>query len=175
MAFNQKPLILPAFAIGRTQEIIEILKEVANIKKIGVAGISTSVCEYIDNQNLFEHRIMSRNVDAVSNRSDKISDLLLHSAIVASSGMIVEDSMSYRYISIALKDDNVLDARIIKTGYISDNSTGLILLKQWDIEKNKVIDISLSAHASYFELLRFIKEVNPKNIVQIHGNGLSFN
>lgn len=164
-------MIFPAFAIGRSQEILRLLKDAIPNSKIMIDGLSQSVCAYADTNNLAETRFMTRNVNSTENE-DKLYNLQMNAAIVASSGMITEGSASFNYILAALDDNELLTTKVIKTGFIAEGCTGERLLAKWAIEKGEVPNLSLSAHASYFEILRLIEEVNPRVVVQVHGDGI---
>ena len=47
-----------------------------------------------------------------------------------------------------------------------------IKIKPYDGININLIDISLSAHATYEDLLKMVKVTKPKNLVQVHGSGI---
>ena len=163
---NDYKVFIPSFAIGRSQEIAYLLRG----NKILIDGLAVAITHTY--QRCVENiRIFDNNTHfATAEIEDKIRNFDLHDVIVASSGMISENSTSYNYISEFLKSkDNVC---IIKSGFISSESMGDMLLKEWKGDNNIVLDIPLSAHASKDEIVELINKLDPDKVVLIHGDGL---
>ena len=93
--------------------------------------------------------------------------------IIASSGMISENSTSAKYIEELF--DSKQRVAIIRTGYLdsSEESYGYSILQGWKKQGGLLFDVSLSAHASYDELFSLINTLAPSNVIAIHGSGIT--
>ena len=86
---------------------------------------------------------------------------------ISTSGMLYSNSVfNTKYLPYAMD----LNCIVLKTGYIPSNNETLISIQE--NSKINFFDISLSAHAPYEELLKFIKHINPKVLVTNHGKGI---
>ena len=83
--------------------------------------------------------------------------------------MLNEGSVSEKYYNIALKDKNIVT--VLKCGYI-DKDIYDTKINPYDGIKINIIDISLSAHATYEDLLKMVNITKPKNLIQVHGSGI---
>lgn len=159
-------VFIPSFAIGRSQEIALLLNESHSILIDGLAAKISKIYEQVAGIKVFNGNTRyNENFD--ENKEDNFD---VNDVIIASSGMLSQNSTSYNYVKGFLESDRRI--AIIKTGYISSESYGNELLKSWKGKNNRLFDISLSAHADFNEILDLIVALNPKNIVCIHGDGL---
>ena len=161
-------VFLPAFAIGRAQEIALILNPKNSVLIDGIAVKISQLYEELAGVNIF-----NENTRYSVNDDDKIDNFNCNNIIIASSGMITENSTSSNYIEQFLRSNN--NVVMIKTGYMdnSEESHGRYLLEQWQRQGGLLLDVSLSAHADYDEIIELISKLHPNNIVSIHGQGIA--
>lgn len=159
-------IFIPSFAIGRSQEIALLLNETHSILIDGLASKISRIYENISGIKIFNNN--TRFNDCFG--EDKETNFDVNDIVIASSGMLSQNSTSYNYVRELLTSDRKI--AIIKTGYISSESYGNELLNQWIGNKFLLFDISLSAHADLNEIYSLISVLNPRNIVCIHGDGI---
>lgn len=159
-------VFIPSFAIGRSQEIALLLNETHSVLIDGLAAKISRIYENVAGIKVFNGN--TRYNDSFDDNKEDNFDV--NDVIIASSGMLSQNSTSYNYVKSFLESDRKI--AIIKTGYISSESYGNELLNAWRGKNNRLFDISLSAHADFNEIYRLIEILNPRNIVCIHGDGL---
>lgn len=159
-------VFIPSFAIGRSQEIALLLNEAHSVLIDGLAAKISRIYENVAGIKVFNGN--TRYNDSFDDNKEDNFDV--NDIIIASSGMLSQNSTSYNYVKSFLKSDRKI--AIIKTGYISSESYGNELLNAWRGKNNRLFDISLSAHADFNEIYSLIEALNPHNIVCIHGDGL---
>jgi len=205
-------LLIPAFAVGRSQEIILILKEAFKDKRylpfdLYTDGRVTDVChvyERFSEQNRYinpkfysegkEESVFFGNgvqaaKDVYSDRkgssftfNDFIEDYILpgKNCIVASSGMLTENSTSARYAEYLIDSER---NRISFTGYMDEESPGQQLLKKVKYDSGNSLKINgreksvnaninsfrLSAHANREQIIQLIMETGPSQVFLMHG------
>lgn len=161
-------VFLPAFAIGRSQELALILNDKYSIL---VDGLAVKICQ--EYERLTGLKIFNSNTRYSTEDEDKLKNFACNNVIIASSGMLAKNSTSSNYVEEFLTSGEKI--ALIITGYMDneEESYGAELLRQWRAKENIILDISLSAHASYEEILELIYELNPRNIVAIHGSGIA--
>lgn len=162
---NNIKVLIPAFAIGRAQECYELIKNSTTKASILVDGLAIKINEY------YCHVDKKLNIDynKYNQENDIYKKYQSHDIIIASSGMLNEGSVSEKYYNIALKDKNMVT--LLKCGYI-DKNIYETKIKPYDSMDINLIDISLSAHASYEDLVNLVATVKPKNLIQVHGDGI---
>lgn len=158
-----KNVFMPAYSIGRTQELFNGINECPELNNcsINILGRANNVTLYYKNLN------KSSNKNNYCDRDNP----LLYDFIIASSGMLVEDSESNVLIKNIIAND-LKNVVLIQTGYIDPNQAGSQLIKEWKNANKLFFEINLSAHASKAEIHRLIDALNPKTIVSIHGDGI---
>lgn len=159
-------VFIPSFAIGRSQEIALLLNETHSVLIDGLAAKISRIYENVAGIKVFNGN--TRYNDSFDDNKEDNFDV--NDIIIASSGMLSQNSTSYNYVKSFLESDRKI--AIIKTGYISSESYGNELLNAWRGRNNRLFDISLSAHADFNEIYSLIEALNPHNIVCIHGDGL---
>lgn len=210
---NSGTILIPAFAVGRAQEVVMILKEKYKQDAylpfdLFLDGRVTDVCrvyERFADMNKFVHPdmyskstkyesvIFGKGVqsaqDIYSNRRDSLftfEDFMEDyiqpgkNCVVASSGMLTENSASARYAEqlISYRKNS-----ISFTGYMDEESPGQQILhkaktdglekiKIHGVEKEilaKVDSFRLSAHASREQITQLILKLQPKQVFLMHG------
>jgi Cft2 family RNA processing exonuclease/dsRNA-specific ribonuclease len=191
-------VLIPAFAIGRAQEVLLILKQALRNKKVPecpifVDGMVRSVCgvysqhaRYVSRSLLRDsqrsgHPFFTGSIAAVGNAQER-EDVLSAGpcVIVASSGMLSGGPSAYYAGELA----PVASDAIFITGYQDEESPGRALLNLADESGprslrlgDKVVDVrctfetySLSAHADRMQMVGLIEAMRPRTVVLVHGD-----
>lgn len=192
-------VLIPAFAIGRAQEIILILRNYMKKKKVNfnvfIDGMVREVIRvYRNNPTYLSSRYYKRvlkgeeiflddNVNVVSDKKQR-EEIISSSdpcVIISSSGMLT-GGPSVFYAEKIVQSQNAL---IAITGYQDEEAPGRKLLelaelpenerkielngKEYDV-KCRVEKYGLSAHADRDSILGFLAMLKPKTVVFAHGS-----
>lgn len=181
-------VLIPAFAVGRAQEIILAIKKYYKNEafipfNLYVDGKVVEICDIYE-RNQFKG-IYGKGVSTVNEKykSDDLNILnrFKGSCIIASSGMLNKGSRSEYYANALVEDKN---SAIFFSGYLDEESPGRKLLQ---VTKNDIVPVieieeakkevkcnvgsyKLSAHANKEEILQLITSVNPKHLFLVHGD-----
>lgn len=169
--------ILPAFAVGRTQELLMILmQEDFNIWVDGMGRKVNRIYErsrdYITSQDKLR-RACLRAFEVETNEDRFHSDRA--DVIVTTSGML-DGGPALGYIE---KIKNDPKSGILLSGFQVEESNGRRLLETGCLEINGVIEkincevgrYDLSAHAGHSDLVHFIEKSDPEAVILVHGDG----
>ncbi len=197
---NNSKMLIPAFALGRAQEVLLIIKKAINKKyikniKIYVDGMIKDINRVYKFNPLYLKNSLGKkilrgiepfyddNIIAIKN-SEMREKVLKNSEgciIVSSSGMLTGGPSQYYAEKIAPMEN----AYIVITGYQDEESPGRKLLnllnpdvKDKVIELNgksipvkcKVKNVGLSAHGDKNEIKSVIDLLTPNNIFLVHGD-----
>ena len=164
---NGYKVFIPSFAIGRSQEIALLLNQTHSVLIDGLAAKISKIYEDVAGVDIFNSKTRyNENFDSNKEENFDCNDI-----IIASSGMLTQNSTSYNYVKEFLASPRKI--AIIKTVYISSESYGHALLNEWKGQNDRLFDISLSAHADFNEICELIVSLNPRHIVCVHGDGLN--
>jgi|GEM_PF-337016 len=179
LIYSTGNILIPAFSIGRAQEIALILKESIELGKIPKIPV------YIDGTAKIVSKIYEKHgVKIYDDIIKEAPNNLLYtfdeesSIIISSSGMLLENCKASRYAEkIMTKAENA----IIFTGYLSPESKGKKLLEAYETEQETfklngkkiplncyISSISLGAHATQNGIIDLVKKVSPKKVVLVH-------
>lgn len=156
-------ILFPAFSIGRAQELALILKKHINAK-IVIDGLAEDITMYYQMYSKQKIIYDSNIYMGMGKIMQNIEDFDI---IIASSGLL-NDTISSKYYQSLLTQPFVL----IKTGYAQEDNFVYSLSRFLDDINVIFYDIPLSAHAGYYDLVKTIVELNPKNIIFVHGKGV---
>lgn len=191
-------VLIPAFAVGRAQEVLLILKRAQRNGTLPdvpvfVDGMVRAVCgvygsheRYVSRYLVHEirrspHAFYTDTIQPVSRPDDRQRVLATTpSIIVASSGML-SGGASLAYAQELARNAN--DA-IFLTGYQDEESPGRALLELARAEGPKELKLGqatvpvacsfgtygLSAHADRMQMVSFIEALNPRTVVLVHGD-----
>lgn len=191
-------VLLPAFALGRAQEILLALRTSAIFQKLDIPiyvdGLVRAVTDtFRDNLGLLPLSVqkMVNNsatepfideqtkpfVKAIVRSQERPLAMAQPSVIIASSGMLNGGASVY-YAKTLLERDN---AAIFISGYTDEESPGRLLqnMKTGDeVEldgqkltvRAQIKRFNLSAHADKLGLTQVIAKVNPKHLILVHGS-----
>lgn len=192
-------VLIPVFALGRSQEVLLILKKAFNKKqlpltKVYVDGMVKNINSVFLNNPLFLKESLGKrilkgqevfyndNIIRIDTKEER--EKLLNSTesciIVASSGMLSGGMSEYYATSIVSNEKNA----IILTGYQDEEANGAILLNLLEEEaQNRKISLNgkvyhvncqikqvgLSAHADKQEMKQLFTNLNSRKIILGHG------
>ncbi len=171
--------LLPSFAVGRSQEIIDVLNEYHIEAPIYYDGMGQRVARiYLENPSYLKNpKFLAKalqKVNWVKNVKMRKHALKEPSIIVCTSGMMQGGSV-YAYLPEIYNDAS---SKIMLTGYQVDETPGRILLETGKLNleglnvtvKAGVERYDFSAHAGKDELFRAIKKLNPEKVICVHGD-----
>jgi len=169
-------VVVPAFAVGRTQEMLMLLAK--SDYEIWLDGMGIMVTEMFLNHGNFLADATSlaksfKRARIVKNPFDR-RKAVNGDVIITTSGMLDGGPVLY-YLNQFLKDKN---SAIFLTGYQVEGTngrrlldTGRILINGVELKPEMELKFfDFSAHAGHKELKEFIYKANPENIVLMHGD-----
>lgn len=192
-------ILIPAFALGRAQEVLLILQSAMKSKKLPlipvyVDGMVRDINEaYMNHPNELRlplaksimkghNPFYSDNVVAVDTGTSR-EELLKKegSAIFVSSSGMLTGGPSVEYAKTLVQDEN---ACIIITGYQDEEAPGRVLqsMINGDSEQSvnldgslypvkcKVVQVGLSAHSDSSEITAIIEKLACRRIILVHGD-----
>jgi metallo-beta-lactamase family protein len=197
-AERRGPILIPAFAVGRTQEILYMLRELEEQKKIPIlpvivdspmASQATQVYnrwheehdrDYASVLNRKQHPLRTASMMTTSTReeSKRLNDMRGTRIIISASGMITGGRVLHHAMRI-LPDEN---ATIVFVGYQAAGTTGrrvqdgepeVRIMKNWIPVRCRVEKVEgFSAHADWKAVLRWLSPLKPnppKTVFTTHG------
>jgi len=179
---NRGNLLLPAFAVGRTQELIRVFRAHMRDVPIYVDGMgwdaSKAVAKhtnYIRNPKLFRKDLES--VRHVKSRQEREKALKEPCIMIASAGML-QGGPAMSYLLMLNAREHPDRSKIVFTGYCVDGTNGHNLLNKGFVDvggeqlKVKVPYeyLDLSAHAGREELFSFVQKSAPEKVFCMHGD-----
>lgn len=184
--------LIPVFALGRMQEVLTILHHAQVENKlpdcpIFCSGLGMDLADYFDEISrktgliTFRRKVIEElGIQPLPRNMKPGRDLRQNAIYVLSSGMLVENTPSYRVASGLL--GNALNA-ICYVGYCDPDTPGgkmleaeagePFLFEAFDFEtpvNAQVEHFELSGHADRDEIVEFALAVNPDTIVLTHGD-----
>ncbi len=170
-------VLFPAFAVGRSQELISIIRNYLKDVPIYLDGMSKAITDiyYRNSEKLKNGKEFRKFVDTINfveGVYDKKNALKEPSVVISTAGML-EGGPALNYI----KRLNA-NSKIILTGYAIEGTNAWLLREKNQLKiENSILDVSLpveyldfSAHAGMGDLKRFIKESNPELVICVHGD-----
>jgi len=174
---NGGNVLLPSFALGRTQELVATIRHYDRDVPVFVDGMGRDVTkiylrypQYLRDPNTFRKNV--REVTMVGSMADKRAATREPSVIISSAGMM-NGGPVLNYL-FNLRNNS----KIIFTGYCVEGTNGWKLQKHGYITKEgqdlhvdlPVQYMDFSAHAGRTDLLYFIKKANPGKVILVHGD-----
>lgn len=190
---NGGSVLVPAFALGRTQEIVNIIARLQREKRVPlvpvyISGLGRAIYEIYDQyKNYLKPNVVLSPLEQFKRIGDvwerKVTKDLLREAsiIVATSGMMLENTPSAMIAAEMVREKR---HGIFFVGYVDPETLGYKLLHAETGDSlpfevsGSPIKIRLenrqrfhfSAHAPREDLCAFVDMVKPKNVVFIHGD-----
>ncbi len=169
-------VIVPAFAVGRTQELVQVLSSVHEEKWLD--GMGRRVAQiYLRHGEFLRSQIdMKKALDQFTFvRTPYQRNKAAEAPIVVTTSGMLDGGPVIEYIR-RNKDDP--KSAILLTGYQVEGTNGRMLMDtgsidlDGDIEKVncEVVHFDFSAHAGHSELLEFAKRTGAEDVVLVHGD-----
>jgi putative mRNA 3-end processing factor len=169
-------VIIPAFAIGRTQEVMLILRNSKH--QIFVDGMGNKVTNiYLDEQGFIRSHKHLRKIKhrAKSVRSYKSRKNAMHGDVIITTSGMLDGGPVLSYIK-EFKDDP--KNAILLTGYQVEGTNGRLLMDEKKIGiqgvatdvKCEIDFFDFSAHSGHNELIEFIHGCQPENVILCHSD-----
>ncbi|MEJ7624373.1 MAG: MBL fold metallo-hydrolase [Pyrinomonadaceae bacterium] len=191
------PILIPAFAVGRTQEVLYMIRELEEQKRIPVlpvivdspmANQATQVYnrwheehdgEYASVLAQKRHPLRTGSMTTASTReeSKKLNEMRGSRIIISASGMLTGGRVMHHAQRI-LPDEN---ATVVFVGYQASGTTGrrvqdgereVKIMKSWVPVRCHVVRVEgFSAHADWKAVLRWLSglQSTPKKVFTTHG------
>jgi putative mRNA 3-end processing factor len=169
--------IVPAFAVGRAQEVIMALA--ATDHEVWMDGMARTVNrlyrshpEYLLDARKFRRAL--ERVHTVEHPNDRKAALREAEVIVTTGGMLEGGPVLY-YIGQCYRDDR---CSILLTGYQVEGSNGRQLVEEGTLTVNEasirpeceVASFDFSAHAGHAELVKFVRGTGAQKVILMHGD-----
>ena len=196
-AQRNAPILIPAFAVGRTQEILYLIRELEEAKRIPIlpvivdspmAAQATQVYSRWNEEHDDEYtsilmqkrhplRTNSMMTTATREESKRLNDMKGARIIVSASGMMTGGRVLHHAMRV-LPDEN---ATLIFVGYQAAGTTGrrildgereVRIMKNWIPVRCNVEKVEgFSAHADWKAVLRWLEGLpnTPKTVFTTHG------
>ncbi len=172
-------VLVPAFALGRTQEMIDVLYEHRINGEIYLDGMGQTASrimlkypQYLKSASTVSKALKKANwVNSMGMRKKALKE---PSVIVATAGMLQGGPIQY-YIAELYNDKK---SSLFMTGFQVSETPGRVLLETGKININGVdVEVKMnvrkfdfSAHAAQSELLKTIDMLKPRKVVCVHGD-----
>lgn len=174
-------VLIPAFSVGRTQEIATLLYAQAPYLDIYIDGLSRDVTQlylkhrkFLRDPNLFTKVV--ENVNFVTDPSMRKKILKKPCVLIASAGMLKGGPSLYYLKHLSNNPKNA----VIMVSYQATNSNGHRILENGVLEEQEIKEpikarlewLDLSSHAGSDDIVKFVSRYKDsvKNIVVVHGN-----
>ncbi len=171
--------IIPAFAVGRSQEVIEVLYKSRVKFPVYLDGMAQRVAlasmkypDYLKDPKTLKSA--HKKTQWVKNRRQRQRVLDEPCAIVTTAGML-EGGPVLSYLKKAYNDPN---SSVLMTGYQVEGTQGRRLFEDGVIfidgqdyrVKCKIEKFDFSAHASQSNMVKAVKKWSPREVMLVHGD-----
>lgn len=175
----RQTVLMPAFAVGRTQELLTILANTGLGADVCVDGMGRKVLEimaeysgYVSDYKNLAHAV--RKTVLIEGDSDRRKALKTPSVIITTAGML-DGGPALSYLKEMQAKNNGV---ILLTGYQVPGTNGASILKGEKIKINNTLtkitlpvkQFDFSAHAGRTELFEFVDKVSPEKVFCVHGD-----
>jgi len=170
-------VLLPAFAIGRTQELIRIIRSFNRDCDIWVDGMGARVSETLSHHSHYvkDFKRFKNDLDTCKNihhPGERGKVLKRPGVVIATAGML-QGGPALGYLLKMTQE-----SRAIFTGYCVEDTNGYNLINKGYVEYDGVkirpkapwSYLDFSAHAGRSELFALVETLKPKKVFCIHGD-----
>jgi len=170
-------VLLPAFAIGRTQELVRIVRSVNKDVEIFVDGMGWRVSEELAHYSAYtkdfkRFRQDMQTCTPIMHKNDRNKVLRRPCVIIATAGML-QGGPALSYL-LQLGEES----KTIFTGYCVEETNGHNLLNKGFVEydgvkikpKAEYSYLDFSAHAGRKELFELCEKLKPDRVLCMHGD-----
>ena len=175
LALNQ-PVILPVFAVGRSQEALLILEKYAD--KIAIDGMARDATQMAMSYGRYLRdpaalkRILNK-VTWIRTEADRAAALKKFPIIVTTAGMASGGPIIYYLRHLR----GSTEAKVLFIGYLTEDSparglleTGILRTAEEEIKvRCDMRHYDLSAHAGRSELFEIVRRTKPSFVICVHG------
>lgn len=175
--------LIPAFAIGRTQEILMLLD--AHEIRAYVDGMGRDVYKILQKypEYLRNHELLDRAFRrAISVKGQQRNSVFKEPSVIVTTAGMLNGGPALYYLSRLYKDPK---SKILLTGYQVEGTNGRLALEHGIIEtggdvlilKPKIEQYDFSAHSGDHELKKLVKDFCKKGTERVfvmHGNKTKF-
>jgi Cft2 family RNA processing exonuclease len=188
---NGGSVLVPVFSFGKMQEILsmlhlQMLKGKLIIADIYTGGIGKKISRVYDynrylcypsHSELILHDIPQNDIYQINSTEQLFKN---PSIVLASSGMMVESTISYILAKSWLREK---DSAIFTVGYMDEDTPGFNIVNakkgtkvkltstEKEIEvKCEIENFRFSAHSNREELLKIVDYLKPENVILVHGD-----
>ncbi|MCK4883859.1 MAG: MBL fold metallo-hydrolase, partial [Candidatus Diapherotrites archaeon] len=172
--------MVPAFAVGRAQEIVQVVADNDFGVPIYLDGMAKDASDIIVSYPEF-----IRDYDAlqsalqeciwIENERERRRIKKEPYIVVTTAGMLSGGPI-YHYMWANRKNEN---SKILLTGYQVPGTPGEKLMREGTISirntelkmNQEVIKFDFSSHAGKQDIFDFVKDINPEKIMCVHGDG----
>lgn len=183
-------ILIPVFAIGKTQEMLMLINNLMSSGKLVTVpvysgGMSKKISRIYDGHfyssrlresNPYLREIHKRGFNDVESPRAFLRNPCI---VLASSGMMMRHTMSYRFAELFLKHKH---SAIFTVGYMEPSSPGAVIqsakkgdmIRLDDGEKTKVAcsikKFRFTAHSRRSDIIGFLQDIKPSRIILTHGD-----
>lgn len=168
--------IVPAFAVGRTQEVLLTLAK--NRFEVWLDGMGQRINLHFLNlpEYLRSPKKLRRAVKRTKMvRTPRARGLAIKGDVVVCTSGMLDGGPVLEYINMVKKDKK---SAIMLTGYQVEGTNGRMLIEEGKIDLYGVIQdiecevcsFDFSAHAGHSDLIGFIERCDPEKVVYCHGD-----
>src|SRR3989338_8507853 len=173
---NKGTVLLPSFAVGRTQEILMLVADLGFPVYLDGMGVTATKIALKNSGFINSPERLKKSfgqAHKIAKARDREKVLSKPCIVIASAGMLQGGPIHY-YIK-KLKDER--NCSLILTGYQVEGTVGRILLDSHKFVSNgsefevkmDIQFMDFSAHIGRDDLFKFIEHVNPKKVIPVHG------
>jgi cleavage and polyadenylation specificity factor subunit 3 len=184
-------VLIPVFSLGKQQEVLTTIwhlmqKGKLTLTDIYTGGLATKISKVYD-YNRYTVRRIDKDFELKSipqkdvYQAESPEEYFKHPCFVlASSGMIVEGTLSFRLAGRWLREKN---SAIFTVGYMEESTPGYKIIKAGKGEKITLSRFSgeeeikcsieqfrFSSHAKREGLLEIVNRLSPENVILVHGD-----
>ncbi len=170
-------VLMPVFAVGRSQEIIMFLHKYGLSQYAYVDGMCRSATAIVAKNGRFveDPKSLNKAIDetmTIADRHDREDALQNPSIIVTTAGML-NGGPVLDYITRLKKN-----SEIILTGYQVHGTNGQMLMEKGEVVIDGRVEriglpvsyYDMSAHAGKHELYEYVKLCGPEKVICVHGD-----
>jgi putative mRNA 3-end processing factor len=180
---NNGSALIPAFAVGRAQEIILLLMNHPEINcPIYLDGMARKITDlYTNNPRFVKDRTAlqaaAKRIQHITSRTQRAKVLRENCIIVTTSGMVTGGPIM-SYLKMMCMDSS---HAILLTGYQAEGTNGRLLLQEGCVYvdgkklrwEGQIEKFDFSAHAGQQELINAIQQIRPTNLIINHGDDVA--
>ncbi len=174
---NNEKILLPCFAVGRSQEVLLMLHR-HKYKKMAIDGMIKQASEIIlyYKENIKNYKNLKdvlKKVMWIRGSRERDEAIETKNIFVTTSGMLTGGPIVYFLQKLRNED-----IRIIFTGYLVEDTPGRRLFETGIFSNGEdefpvdapMFRFDFSAHAGRGELLEIVKRLKPKKVLVVHGD-----